>query len=168
MQWLMAGMMMLMALPAAAQVPYKVNSAMLLQPDFVLQERLPSVDALAGYVKAVDHAAGTALATTPATPASGWLVLAVRPGHQSMAWLDFDAALPAATAEALRTRILAVPPFAARAGVVVVALNVSLWDAPAATGFPNPPEWRAAVANDTVDIEIGALVERVWPAQGRN
>jgi hypothetical protein len=148
---------------ASAATPYRTENIVLLQPDFVLKERAPSVPALSEYIKAVQAAAGSALAGEQPHPASGHLVLAVRPGGQSMVWLDFKPELPESSAARLRTAILAVPAFEARGGVVVFALNSSLWGVPASQGFPNPREWSKAMEGRSDPIEIGDLVDMVWP-----
>jgi len=135
---------------AFAATPYRTEGMVLLQPEFVLKERVTSIESLAGYVKAVQSSAGEALSDTTPTPASGYLVLAVRPGGQSMVWLDFNPALPEPVAARLRTAILAVPAFEARNGVV-------------AKGFPDPPEWSKAMEGRDEPMEIGDLVDKVWP-----
>ena len=150
---------------AFAATPYRTESIMLLQPDFVLKERVPSIDSLSGYIKAVQSSAGHALSGTTPTPASGYLVLAVRPGGQSMVWLDFKPALPEPTAAKLRAAILSVPAFEANNGTVVFALNSSLWGGQPASGFPNPPEWSKAMGGRDEPVEIGDLVDKVWPSR---
>lgn len=153
----------LLSSAATAAEPYKTGSIMLLQPDFVLEERVPSVDSLSDYIKAVEAAAANALAGEEPHAASGFLVLAVRPGRRSMVWVNFEPDLPASIADKLRTAILAVPAFEARGGVVVFALNSSLWGAPASQGFPNPDEWVQAMEGNSEPVEIGDLVDKVWP-----
>ncbi|MBD9437960.1 hypothetical protein IB223_17815 [Pseudoxanthomonas sp. PXM03] len=138
---------------------------MLLLPDSVLQERVPSVDALANYIKAVQTSSEQALSGQAPSPTGGHLVLAVRPGGQSMVWLDFKPALPGPTAAKLRAAILAVPAFEAQAGVVVVALNSSLWGAPASSTFTSPPEWTDAMQGHHGAMEVRELVDRVWPGR---
>ena len=80
-----------------------------------------------------------------------------------MVWFDFKPALPEPTTISLRAAILEVPPFEAKNGAVVLALNSALWGAPSATGFPNPPEWSKAMEGRTEPMEIGDLVDKVWP-----
>ena len=155
---------MLLSFSAAAAPPYHTESIVLLQPDFVLKERVPSVQSLSEYVKAVQAAAGEALAGQEPHPACGYLVLAVRPGGQSMVWLDFKPSLPADSANRLRAAVLRVPTFASRNGVVVFALNSSLWGSPTSQGFPNPAEWSKAMEGSDEPMEIGDLVDKVWPA----
>jgi hypothetical protein len=157
----------LLSFSAYAAPPYHTESIVLLQPDFVLKERAPSVQSLSEYIKAVQTAAAKALEGKEPHPTSGFLVLAVRPGKQSMVWLDFRPGLPAATAAELRASILQVPAFSAQKGVVVFALNASLWGAPASQGFPNPTEWSRAMEGHDGPMEIGELVEKVWPAGAR-
>ncbi len=156
---------MLLSAAASAATPYRTESIVLLQPDFVLKERVPSVQSLSEYMKAVQSAAESALADEQPHPATGFLVLAVRPGRQSMVWLDFKPSLPEPTAAKLRTAILAVPAFEARGGVVVFALNSSLWDSPPSQGFPNPQEWSKAMEGRSEPMEVGDLVDKVWPVE---
>lgn len=150
---------------ATAATPYHSESVMLLQPDSVLQERVPSVDALANYIKAVQATSDQALSGQAPSPTGGYLVLAVRPGGQSMVWLDFKPALPAPTAAKLRAAILAVPAFEAQNGVVVIALNSSLWGAPASSTFTSPQEWTDAMRGHDGPMEVGELVDKVWPGR---
>lgn len=148
-----------------AATPYKTESIMLLQPDFVLTERVSSVTALSEYIKAVESACQAVLVDAQPSPAGGFLVLAVRPGGQSMTWLDFKPGLPTPLAERLKAAILRVPPFQARHGVVVFAVKASLWDAPLSHDFPSPSEWNKAMEGRGEPMEIGDLVDKVWPGR---
>lgn len=147
----------------AAAAPYELQSIMLLQPESVIGERVPSVDSLSKYIRAIQAATGSALGNEAPSPASGYIVLAVRPGGESNVWFDFQPALPEETESRLRAAILAVPPFAAKSGTVVFALNVTLWDAPPVSGMPNPSAWRKAAEGHSNEIEVGDLVDKVWP-----
>jgi len=153
---------------ANAAPPYRTESVVLLQPQFVFEERAPSVQLLSDYIKSVQTAAQQALEGEAPYPASGYLVLAVRPGGRSMVWLDFQPSLPEPVASKLRAAILAVPAFEARKGVVVFALNSSLWNSPARQGFPKPPEWIEAMKGHDKPMEIGDLVDKVWPDKAGN
>lgn len=101
---------------ALAAETYHVENVMLLQPDFMLQERV-RVDELAQYIRAVNAAAKASLENVadPA-PSSGFLVMAVRPGGRSRAWLDFTPPLAHATADELRSAVERVTPFQANEG----------------------------------------------------
>lgn len=155
-----------LSVPAMASEPYRRVNLVLLQPDAVLDKRVPDVQALSRYIDAVSHAAKFSLAAEPVpAPAAGFLVVAVRPGGQSKVWLDFTPALPTEMADRLRASAEAVTAVETREGVVVVAINAVLWDAtPSQAMTPSPREWRDAVKDAKAPIEIGELVERVWTA----
>ncbi|MBB6368515.1 hypothetical protein FHR56_003694 [Xanthomonas sacchari] len=151
----------------SAAEPFRMQNLMLLQPDSVMRERAEHIEALAAYVKALNAAASRELARvgTP-RPAAGFVAVAVRPGGRSRIWLDLAPALPDATATALTTALERVPPFQAKGGVVVFALNVTLWDAPPTERQgPAPAAWQRAAEGQRAPMEIGDLVERVWPAR---
>ena len=152
---------------AFAAKPYNMQSIVLLQPDFVLSERAQVSD-LSSYIKSVTAAADTTLSgIAKPVPASGFIVVAVRPGGQSKVWLDFSPALPAAVAVQLRSSLEQVVPFQAKGGVVVFALNSSLWGAtPTTRPMPSPTEWNEAMKSSDSPVEIGELIERLWPQAG--
>ncbi|MET7142532.1 hypothetical protein M3S04_12980 [Xanthomonas sp. PPL139] len=150
----------------SAAEPFRMQNLMLLQPDAVMHERAGNIEALAAYVKALNAAASRELARvgTP-RPAAGFVAVAVRPGGRSRIWLDLAPALPDATATTLVTALERVPPFQAKGGVVVFALNVTLWDAPPTERQgPAPAAWQRATEGQGAPMEIGDLVDRVWPA----
>ncbi len=157
-------MTMVASLPVQAAEPVKSFGLVLMQPDAVLQERVPSVRLLSDYIKAVEAAAGSVLRESgKGTPNSGFIVIAVRPGLQSKVWLDFDAPLSPALKAAMLERIGAVKPFSAQVGPVVFAMKVGLWGASApAKQLPSPHEWAEASRKAGQALEIGDLVERIW------
>lgn len=147
--------------------PHKTNSLMLLQPETVLRERVSSVETMAAYIKALQAAADGALANEKAGAASsGYFLVAVRPGGKSKLWFDFKPALPATTQERLRVALQAVRPFEPKGGVVVFAINTSLWGAAPAQDQPAPVEWTQAAQSAGKSLETGDLVDRIWPAAG--
>lgn len=110
---------------ASASTPYEMKDVVLLQPDFVLQERV-TVKALAPYIQSVNVAALEVLSGQKYEPAGGFVVLAIRPGMQSAAWLDIRPALPPDLARALVARLHAVPAPTVEGGPVVFAIRASL------------------------------------------
>lgn len=150
---------------ASAAEPMEMSSVVLLQPESVLQQRVPDVAALGIYAKAVVSAASTVLRASSNHPVTGgFLVLAVRPGQKSKVWLDFDPALPPELADAVVAKAQAVTPLSVNGGPVALALRVRLWGGPAPSDkMPAPAEWRAATQKLDRPIEIGELIERVWP-----
>lgn len=144
---------------------YRTNSLLMLQPEPVLRARVSSVENMAAYIRALQGAAGTVLAREPAsTPSNGYLLVAVRPDGRSKLWFDFKPALPAQTQERLRASLEAVRPFQPKGGVVVFALNTSLWGAREPQFKPAPAEWTQAAQRAGGSLETGALIDRIWPA----
>ncbi|WP_244667338.1 hypothetical protein [Xanthomonas sp. D-109] len=161
---------MLMAMMSSGVVSaaesFRMQNLMLLQPEAVMRERAENVDALAAYVKALDATASRELSrvSTP-RPTSGFVAVAVRPGGRSRVWLDVTPALPDTVANTLVTALERVPPFQASGGVVVFALNVTLWGAPPTERQgPSPAAWQRAAEGQAAPMQIGDLVDRVWPA----
>jgi hypothetical protein len=159
-------MVAVMLLPygmAQASQPVTHLAVMLLQPGAVLEERVPSVDDMSVYIKAVEAASAAAVIESGSTQAvGGYIVVAVRPGLKSNVWLDFDALLDLNLQRQLTDKIKAVAPFAVNKGPVVFALKLILWNGkPPKRSAPSPAEWRKAT-RDTGPLEIGELVEKVW------
>lgn len=154
---------MMCASAASAQSAYEMKGIVLLQPDSVIRERI-SASAVAPYVRAVNAAAADVFGAQKLRPAGGFLVLAVRPGKQSAAWLDIRPALsPTLTRELVaRLRAVAAPDVAN--GPVVLAIKVSLWGGTAPEHqMPAPSEWTAATQKVGTPLEVGQLVEGIWP-----
>jgi hypothetical protein len=151
---------------AFAAKPYSMQSIMFLQPDFVLSERV-DVDDLSNYIKSINSAAEISLANIESpNPTAGFIVTAVRPNGQSKVWFDFSPELPSAMANQLRSSMESVTPFKAQVGVVVFAINVTLWGAPATDRKgPWPLEWKEAMKGRTDPMETGDLVDLVWPSK---
>ena len=152
------------ALHANAADSMQTFSVSLLQPEHVLQERVSNVSDLSNYLEAVEVNVGKVVATiTPHQPASGFIVVAVRPGQKSNAWLDIAPPLSQQEASKLLDAAKSVRPFSAKGGVVLVGLKVGLWGgSEVAAVSPFPAEWRAAANAAGKPMEVGALVEMVW------
>ncbi|QAU34675.1 hypothetical protein [Janthinobacterium sp. 17J80-10] len=149
---------------AYAQEPIRKFGIVLLQPDFVLQKRVPSVDALANYIRAIEGEIGGSIAQSEMKPiSSGFVVVAVRPGQKSNVWLDFEPKLPAAVSESVVAKIRKVQPVTVREGPVVFAIKLGLWGGsePAKTA-PSPSEWQAAAQRAGRPLETSDLVEKIW------
>lgn len=159
----------LMSNPAFAVEPYRVQNLMLLQPDSVLSERV-QVQALSHYIASVNSAAQTSLAgAAQPTPSAGFIVVAVRPGGRSKVWLDFSPALPLDVATQLRSSLERVAPFEAKNGVVVFAINSTLWGAAATERQgPSPIEWQEAMKDRESAVMIDDLVDHVWPSDAHD
>jgi hypothetical protein len=146
-----------------AAEPITRFNVVLLQPSSVLELRVPDIDAMAAYVKAVEAAAREAvIASGVQQSVGGFIVVAVRPGLKSNVWLDFDAMLDLELKKQLSTRIKAVAPFEAVKGPVVFALKVATWSGKESKRLaPAPLEWKQSPRNGP-PLEVGELVERLW------
>jgi hypothetical protein len=149
---------------AQAAEPVTMFNAVLMQPSAVYQERLASSDAMAAYIKEVEAAIKAAVdhaGTQP--PEGGFIVIALRPGQRSNAWLDFDDPVPDAFANDLVGRIRSVFPIKVKGGQVVFALKVGLWGGkePSRTK-PYPKEWREAQQKSLHPLDMEEILEQVW------
>lgn len=157
--------LVLLAAAACAQAAEPITNfnVVLLQPSAILEKRVPNVDAMADYIKAVEAAAREAVIASGATQAvGGFIVLAIKPGHKSNVWLDFDALLDLELRKQVSQSVKAIQPFDVTDGPVVFALKVATWDGKESKRVaPSPPEWKKATRNGK-PLEIGELVEKVW------
>ena len=162
--WVLPQLLWAAALAAQAAEPITKSDVVLLQPSSVLEERVPSVDAMADYIKAIEAASREAVLASPLRQsAGGFIVVAVRPGQKSKVWLDFDTLLDSEMSRQIITRATAVPPFEARQGPVVFALKVSLWQGRESRRVaPSPPEWKAATKQAGRQLDLDTLIRRVW------
>lgn len=155
----------LVALASAARASEPITNlnVVLLQPSAVLEERVPSVDAMAEYIKAIQAASREAVIESGSKQsAGGYIVVAVRPGQKSNVWLDFDTLLDLELKKQIASKVKAVRPFEALKGPVVFALKVALWNGKEPKrAAPLPPEWRSVTSNGSPP-EVGELVERIW------
>lgn len=148
---------------------YRVDRVVLLQPEFVLKERLPDPAGLGRFITAVNEAvAAVAARRTNAVPTSGFLVVAIRPEGRSRVWVDMEPEPDAALANSLRQAAEAVPVPAVREGTVVLAIQTGLWGgAPGdRAAMPSPAEWRDYVKNHPGRYEMAQLADVVWGTAG--
>ena len=149
--------------PLSAASACQTEGIILLQPDFVLKERVLSSESLSNYIKVIQATVETTLNGEPPSPTSGHIVLAVRPGGHSMVWLDFKPSLLHSTAAHLKTAVLAVSPFPVKNDVVVFSINLTLWGAIPTQVFPSPFEWNKVVEGHTNPMTVDDIVNKVWP-----
>jgi len=164
MRWLLLSLLLFAATPGARAAEPLVNfNVVLLQPGSTLAERVPSVDVMAEYIRAVEVAARHAVMASKARQSlGGFIVVAVRPGLKSKVWLDFDALLDLEIRKQIIDSVQAVKPFEASKGPVVFALNVALWGgARTKRVAPSPPEWKR-VTPASAPLEAGEMAEAAW------
>ncbi|HEY6353444.1 MAG TPA: hypothetical protein VIY30_03060 [Burkholderiaceae bacterium] len=152
------------ALCAQAGGPITQFGVVLLQPGPVLEDRVPSVDAMAEYIQSIEAASREAvLASALRQSAAGFIVIAVRPGQKSKVWLDFDSQLDAEMSRQIVAKVTQVRPFEARKGPVVFALKVAVWDGRETRRVaPSPAEWKAATKQAGRPLDIDSMIRRVW------
>jgi len=160
---LAAILLLLAAVAAPAAEPLTHFNVVLLQPSSVLEERVPSVDAMADYIKAVQAASREAvLASGARQSVGGFIVVAVKPGLKSQVWLDFDTLTDLEIQQQITDRVKAVKPFDATKGPVVFALKVATWGGKESRRTaPLPSAWKQAMQGQA-PVEVGDLVERIW------
>ncbi|BCB26149.1 hypothetical protein SKTS_10350 [Sulfurimicrobium lacus] len=149
---------------AYAEEALHTFNIVLLQPDFVLQERVQDVTALSTYIKEIESSVSGALQAKPHfPPTGGFIVVAVKPGQKSNVWLDFKPMLNPQTTTTVLTAARSVPPVAVSGGVVVFAIKVGLWGGLEPKSIaPSPAEWKAAAKKAGHPLETGDLVEGIW------
>lgn len=162
-RFLFAVFLLLLAVSSHASQPFVRYEVVLMQADMVLQERVDAT-ALGDYIKAVESNAKHVVAAKAGDPASGFIVVAVRPGQRSNVWLDFNNPLPAGVETALVDEIRSVFPMQVQDGPVLFALRVGLWGGAAPERkTPVPKAWSdAAKKIGRDDQNIDDIVTSVW------
>lgn len=140
------------------------DGVVLLQPDFALQEKGVEVSDLANYIKDTEAVSADAVKPSEVPPSSGFLVLAVREGNLSNAWLDMSPALPAGIEKNLIHSVRMLKPFKVDKGTVIFALKISINGAPETEkNLPYPEVWRKTASALKGPIDVESLVKAVWP-----
>ena len=151
---------------AHAVAPLVQHDVVLLQKGEVIEQRVDGgADAMAAYLKTLGEAEIETMRANPAQlPASGFIVVAVRPGNQTRTWFDFKPALTDATMAALAHTVESTPTMTVKSGEIVFALRVSLWsDKPPKAYAPAPQAWRDAAKGMNPKPDVDTLVDLVWP-----
>jgi len=159
------GMLLVVSLAvrlASAAEPYVMNSVVLLQPQELVSARVSSVEELAAYMQALNAAAARALAGHAGSPSAGYVVVAVRPAGKAKIWLDLTPGISPELQRPLQAALDGVVPVSLKEGLVVFAINVSLWGAPQVTRLPQPPEWMQAIRPGNTE-SLDQMVDRIWP-----
>lgn len=146
----------------------RFGGLVLLQPEYVLQERGLNVQEFVDFVKSAQASTVNAWKHSKLPASSGFIVVAVREGGKVNAWFDLQP--EGSTSEETRAlqAIKTVTPFKFNKGTVVFAMEVSLNGATKAKGsMPNPKAWTEAAKARPGPIEAEELVDLVWPRQSK-
>ncbi len=135
-------------------------------PDRVMKERV-EIAALSPYLTAVDEAVAAAAGTQPMQPgASGMLLLMVKPGERSRAFIvTGEPPMKPEVLEALTAAAVAVPAPSVRQGPILVGLQFDAWGGgaqPEGAVAPIPRDWYAHFSEDGGVLD-DALMAKVWP-----
>lgn len=149
--------------PADAWVRKKV---VLYLPDRVMKERVEITD-LSPYLTAVDEAVAAAARAQPTqVGASGMMLLMVKPGERSRAWIvTGEPTMKPEVVEALTAAAGAVPAPSVRQAPILVGLQFEAWGGgaqPEGAVAPIPRDWYAHFSEDGGVLD-DALMARVWP-----
>lgn len=153
---------------ASAAAPFAVSGLVLYQPNGMLVARLGNdVRPLGNYLKQIEMREAALFANAgPHRGVTGAIVIAIKPGRQSRAWLvlgpnvQLDPTPAHITAEAE-----GVPPLSVQAGPVAVAILFTAWGGglpiiDAAHSAPIPLEWHGGAK---LELVPDAVLARIWP-----
>lgn len=142
------------------------EEVILYMPDKVMKARI-KVEDLSPYMTAVDKAAEqVVLAKKTGVGASGMLLIAMRPGGQSKAWVvTGEPPLDQAIADEMITAAEAVPVPTINEETVLMGIQFHAFGggvAPVSAGPPIPRDWYAHFGKDGGVLD-DALLAKVWP-----
>lgn len=142
---------------------YRMIGVTMLQPDFVLSQRVSDPNRLADYISRLSNTLGeSAKSHLSAVPAGGHIVVGVRPRGKSKVWLALEPPLPAPLANKLIMAAQLVPPPQIKGGTVVFGMKVSFWGGAAEGVQPYPAQWRAIAKKHSQPIEAANLADLAW------
>lgn len=155
--------------PAPVEAPAEAwiqKEVVLYLPDRIMKQRVDVSD-LSPYLRTAGAEAAAAMQAQPTQPgASGMLLLMVKPGGRSKAWIvTGEPALKPEVADAVIRRVEAVPAPSVREGPILVGLQFDAWGggaAPAGAAPPIPRDWYAHFSKSGGLLD-DALFAKVWP-----
>ncbi len=151
-----------------AKPPVSLSGLILYQPQQMLAPRLGGqAKPLALYIEQIDKQAAQAVAALPPAPgASIALVVGVKPGFLSRAWVVAQPdALPPGVADQLVAAAETVPPIAVTGGPIVFAIKLNLWGGgPSIPGpAPFPAAWKESLQGSEPVLVPDGVFARIWP-----
>lgn len=135
-------------------------------PDRVMKDRVEIAE-LSPYLTAVDEAVAAAAKAQPTQAgASGMMLLMIKPGERSRAWIvTGEPAMKPEVVAALTAAAGTVPAPSVRQAPVLVGLQFEAWGGgaqPEGAVAPIPRDWYAHFSEDGGVLD-DALMARVWP-----
>ncbi len=149
---------------AHAESAFQYYSITMLQTQQVFEERVSRIEIVSSYLKEIVGSVTEVVNALPkGEPAKGFIVVALKPGHRSRIWLDFESPITEEVASGIQRASEKVSPPSVTGGVVLLAMKVGLWGSgPPDRMVPQPEAWRAEAEKAGGKIEMTELVERVW------
>lgn len=143
-----------------------LTSLTLYLPPEITEARLPDPQVLATYTRALTDAANETLASRPPhVGTSGTLIVVVKPGNRSRAWVvTGDESLHPGMASAVEAA-LETQPAPTVTGPIMLGIMFDAWGGgppPANMPYPLPQQWIDALPPEGGQID-DALIARVWP-----
>lgn len=150
----------------AAGTTWMNEGVVLYMPDKVMKARI-KVEDMAPYMKAVDLASQRVIEAQEAQDGtSGMLLVAMRPGAQSKAWVvTGEPPMTPQVSEAMIAAAEAVPVPPITTGTVLVGIKFHAFGGgqePVSAGPPIPRDWYDHFSKDGGVLD-DALMEKVWP-----
>jgi len=153
--------------PAEASAPAWVRKQVVLYlPDRLMKARIEVSD-LSPYLLRVEEAVSAAAAAQPTQAgASGMMLLMVKPGERSRAWIvTGEPGMQPQVVEALTGAAEAVTAPSVRQGPILVGLQFDAWGGgaqPEGAVAPIPRDWYAHFSEDGGVLDDDFMA-RVWP-----
>ncbi len=156
------------AITSAGQAENKIRFAhlSLYQPEAILSERMPSVKVLAEFTRVIQESIEPSLRSSPNIgPLQYSIIVAIKPGGKIKTWAyapdEAKAIVLSKTVTLDPTKPLPTVP--AVSGLLLFGLNWSLNGGAISNTNPTPKEWQDQAKALGRTIEIGELVEILWP-----
>jgi hypothetical protein len=139
---------------------FKFESTVLYQPDEPLRSRLSSAEELAAYIKRLDAACTTFLASET-TPERLDIVVGLKPKNKVRVWfVSSRRSSQDKTLLDLRKKLEAVPPCSVHGGPVAFAMRCTIAGAAPSNEVPMPEEWRPKGKEPSLVPD--GVFERIW------
>lgn len=160
--WLTALLLSLCLTTIAAETRFDAHY--FFQSETELQEKAIKAEDLARFSRQFQAQVYKLLKKNKLSPASGYVVVAMREDGQAAAWLDMQPALHEYYAQQIDEIVQKIAPFQVKKGIVVFAIKMAI-DTPVHTKktIPEPAEFTEARKKLNANADIEELVYSIWP-----
>lgn len=151
------------SLAAAAEIEFTMIR--FFDPTAMVKQRVNNVEEVGEYLKKSQTAVRNKLKGYSLSPASGFLVMAIRADGRTNAWLDMMQPVPKDVEKAVIQTAREIAPFRVKSGTLLVSLDVGINGRYVEEGYsPYPQEWidYASQCNACGELDAETIVNRVW------